>query len=765
MKTVSDAYKSGMKALLRERSYVKVFFENADMTAAGDDGATEDRGWSSNGEAIISNKYFLDQPTYEVEGIATLELNHWELAGKFMIKQNGWAWEDYVSEAISDENGDYETAPVLTREFEDLHSLPGIDLTLDYFTDNYPRELTVVFFRDSEQVDEILFSPTERRVKEERLLDDIDKFEITFGSTLPYHRARLRHVLYGVERVFGNEEIVSCKQNHDVDPLSRRLPIEQFTFTIIDYEHRYDPDNPSALYKYIDINSPIAIQYGYTLADGTVEWLKADRYLLDAKPKVKDDQATFTATGLIGSMTGKYYKGKFYSSRYPLYMIAFNVLNDANLPPSPAGPLQPWYIDESLQYMYTKAVLPVDTHANCLQLIAHAARCRLYTDDDNIIHIEPFGVTKSGLYHGEFTDNGHTIFSNWDTVDKGGDVDYTWVTLELNRWLLDGSDQRIMPILYPGETLLNGYVGSAISGENGVYDDLPLFSRTFDVPHDLRTVSLRFDSFSDEFPRTITVKYYRIHIYPWGLVSTVTVANNRESEVSINNNDATDIDMIEVILDNGLPYRRARVTKAYYREGDFTLNFDTISEHSQTLSKIDQLKDVKVAKTVYTPDTESSDLYEETTTKTQLHVELGCLATDVQITVTGGSMESSEIYGRAVDMVLSSGTKTVKITGKRINESSVVVSYDVADSGETDTEENPLITEDDMSDALAEHVAKYLQMRNTYDADYRGNPELEVGDVIGLQTRYTDEMDALVLTDEITFNGSLRGKIKVKGLI
>ena len=95
----------------------------------------------------------------------------------------------------------------------------------------------------------------------------------------------------------------------------------------------------------------------------------------------------------------------------------------------------------------------------------------------------------------------------------------------------------------------------------------------------------------------------------------------------------------------------------------------------------------------------------------------------------------------------------------------MVVSYDVAGDGETDVEENPLITSDGMSDALAEHVAKYLQMRNTYDASYRGNPELEAGDIIGLQTRYTDDMDALLLVDEIEFNGSLKGKVKVKGLI
>ena len=84
---------------------------------------------------------------------------------------------------------------------------------------------------------------------------------------------------------------------------------------------------------------------------------------------------------------------------------------------------------------------------------------------------------------------------------------------------------------------------------------------------------------------------------------------------------------------------------------------------------------------------------------------------------------------------------------------------------EIDKEENPLITNDTMCQALANHVKSYLQMRNTYEANYRGNPEMEVGDIIGLQTLYTDEMDALILVDEITFDGSLSGKMTVKGLI
>ena len=172
-----------------------------------------------------------------------------------------------------------------------------------------------------------------------------------------------------------------------------------------------------------------------------------------------------------------------------------------------------------------------------------------------------------------------------------------------------------------------------------------------------------------------------------------------------------------------------------------------------------------MARYSYSPDSDTQTLFEGTTAETHFHVEFSGLAQDIQISVSGGTLISSEVYARAADLVLSSGTKTVVITGKTLTESSVVVSYPVALEGEIDKEENPLITSDEMSQALAAHVMRYLQMRNTYDTEYRGNPEMEAGDIIGLQTAYTPEMDALVLVDEITFNGSLKGKMKVKGLI
>lgn len=749
MKSVSNAYKASMKAMLRNRSYVRITFGNVDTTAA------TDGEWESNGAASISEFETVDYAYQYGDTYAALELNRWALDGKTLIVPTGEAVQDgFISSLMSDAEGNFSTPPVITREFSLKHIFPGLTLTFDTRQQEWPLEVTADFYLNGEVVDTQTVPVTSVQATITTTATEVDKVTITFDRCLPYRRPRLENVLYGLNVQFVNKDIVSTQQKHDVDPLSRRLPTETMQFTILDYEHKYDPDNPAGIYAYVDKNSPIEIQFGYELPDGSVEWLKPDNYVLNAKPSAQNNQATFNGTGLIGSLTGTFYKSKLGSKS--LYDMAQEVLLDAGLTLTEQGE-NPWEIDDALKDMFTTAALPIDTHMNCLQLIAHAACCRLYTDDDNIIHIRPFGVTVIGIYNGVWADNGHVWFSEWDTIDKGNTAENTYATFELNRWTLGGDSQIILPDSNAGQ---RGYISEAMTGADGSFTNPPVFTKTFDVPHDLPVLAIRFDTVLDEFPGAVQVKYYHDDT----LLDTQT-ATIDSVEVYVSSNLAIECTKIEVTMIGNLPYRRGRVTKVYYRETDFTLDFTSIGENSQKISKIDELKSVSVARYSYTASNDTSTLYEGTTTETELHVEFSGLAQDVQISVSGGTLVSSNIYARAADLVLSSGTKTVTITGKTLTENSVVVSYPVAQSGEIDKEENPLITNDMMCQALANHVKNYLQMRNTYEASYRGNPEMEVGDIIGLQTLYTDEMDALILVDEITFDGSLSGKMTVKGLI
>lgn len=750
MKPVSNAYKQSMKSILRNRSHVRIVFSNVDTEAA------KNGEWVSNGAMGYSELDTVDFPYQYGETYATLELNRWALDGKTtLLPTSGLMRDGFVSSLISDAQGNFSTAAVLVREFSTPMTFPGLTLTFDTRTQEWPLSLTARFYLNGQVVASGTVQITDTMAVVEERAVSCDKIELVFEAMLPYRRPRLEEVLYGVKVQFTSDGVLaSTKQSHDVDPLSRRLPKESFQFTILDYEHNYDPDNPSGIYVFVDKNAPVSIQFGYELPSGVVEWLKPDKYVLNAKPTTQNNQASFTGTGLIESLTGTFYKGRL--GRKSFYDMAEEVLLDANLTLTEQEE-HPWVIGESLKSMFTTAALPIDTHMNCLQLIAHACRCRLFTDDDNIIHIKPFGVTVIGIYSGVWADNGHLWYSEWNTVDRGNTAPQSYVTLELNRWVMDGGNQ----VVISDDPVDTGYIGNHLSGSDGTFSTAPVFSKTFDVSHDLPVVAIRFDTPLEEYPSAIRVRYYSGDI----LLDTQIVENIDSPEVMVSSNAAFDCTKVEVTALSALPGYRLRVGKVYYRETDFTLDFTTIGENTQSISKIDQLKAVSVARYSYSPDSDTQTLFEGTTAETHFHVEFSGLAQDIQISVSGGTLISSEVYARAADLVLSSGTKTVVITGKTLTESSVVVSYPVALEGEIDKEENPLITSDEMSQALAAHVMRYLQMRNTYDTEYRGNPEMEAGDIIGLQTAYTPEMDALVLVDEITFNGSLKGKMKVKGLI
>ena len=584
MKQVSEAYSESMASQMRNRSHVRVLFNNNDTTIPSDG------EWVGNGELSISDTATLDYNRMYGDPYATLELNRWTLDGSFDIVPDDGAVTGFVSSAISDENG--VTDAVLTREFSKQHTIPMLTLTFDTRTGIHPGSVTIDFYLEGAIAKTFTVPVTGDSVALTTDVEACDKIVVTFGQMPPYRYPRLEGVTYGVQKIFDGNVIESTKQAHDIDPLSRRLPKETMQFTILDFEHQYDPDNPTGIWKYVAEKSAVALQFGYQLPAGTVEWIKADQYILDSRPAFANNRATFKATGSVGRLGGTYYKGTLGEKSF--YDLAVDVLRDAELPPMPDGS-DPWVIDDSLKTMYTTAALPIDTHANCLQLIAHACCCLFRTDDDNIIHIEPFAV-------------------------------------------------------------------------------------------------------------------------------------------------AEDAEMEDLIID-----------------------FTSIGQNSQTMAKIDPLMAVMVAK-YSNVSSAQTEIYRETTTETDLHIEFSSAADNVGVTISGGSIISKNIYARAADLVLSAGTKTITITGRPITEQYSLYTLPIKSTGSIDVEKNPLITNREMCVALAEHTAKYLQFRNTYDLSYRGNPEMECGDIIGLQTPYTPLIKGLMLTDEITYNGALKGKAKVKAI-
>ena len=844
MKTATQAYKSQMAKLLRNHSYVGIAFGNIDVSA-GSDGA-----WTGTVNSW-SNNQTIDFPHVYTSTVVTLERNRWTLNGTQVILPTTNVNDGIVANKLSNSSGTISYAQ--TRDFEFAHALSGLTITFDTVTGEYPTKLTVKFVDEDGNAHTETVSPTCVTVEVPYVCETTKQVVITFTKMIPNRRPRIRTTLWGIGYSYSNADLVSCSQSNDVDPLSRRLPQEKFSFTILDYEHKFDPDNPSGVYSTINRGAPISVSYGYELDNGTIEWLASDTYNLDNKPIFKNSKVTFTGTGLLATMTNNYYRGQLGQTSF--YDLAVDVLTDANLTPSAIGG-HPWEVDTSLQTMYTTAPMPIVSHAVALQMIAHACNCRLYTDDQNIIHIEPFGVTPAGVFGGTFEDSGHAWISSWDSVDYGADQEATYVTLERNRWVLgtaqvvadernliprgyvtdndapglaftrqpvdasapDGakattwveavgegityqwwyknegqtsfSKSSIVSAKYTvtmgasrdnrqlycqitdvyGNTMNSDIITLTIAPESQgtpsgntdtLWSELPeTATKRFDILHDVPRVVITFDQISGDYPDYFTVSFYDRD-------DTLLYSNVEHPTSTTHTINTTVEDCSYFTISNikmKLPDRRARITKVAYFETDFALTLDSIKQDTIVTSKLDKLRNVTVAEYSYTAgDTTRTKLYEATTTETNLHIEYQ-MASDITISVTGGSVVSSNIYAQAADIVLSSGTKTIVVSGITINEGSVVHTYSYGSSGEDDIEENKLITNKAMADAHAEHVSTYLTLRNTYDSEYRGNPELEAGDIISLQTPYDNVVYGIVLVDSINFGGSLSGKLKVKGL-
>ena len=148
--------------------------------------------------------------------------------------------------------------------------------------------------------------------------------------------------MFGMELVFNQAELAEATQTMEVDPIGRRLPTGEFSFSAVNVNlltgnqnGMYDPDNSRGVWKYFEQRNPITVRYGQQLTGGMkwsdaaalkwadlvvsgwkeiyqggiVEWIPGGRFYLTGQPAVEGLYAKFSATDALGLLDGSYYKG------------------------------------------------------------------------------------------------------------------------------------------------------------------------------------------------------------------------------------------------------------------------------------------------------------------------------------------------------------------------------------------------------------------------------------------------------------------------
>ena len=104
----------------------------------------------------------------------------------------------------------------------------------------------------------------------------------------------------------------------------------------------------------------------------------------------------------------------------------------------------------------------------------------------------------------------------------------------------------------------------------------------------------------------------------------------------------------------------------------------------------------------------------------------------------------------------------MSISGHRY---SIVTRYAVKElneRGKNITWNNPLVSDADTAQKLAEWLGEYYSAGVEYEYDTRGNPELDVGDIIFQDNDYRTNMKVSLYRSTLKFGGSLSGRVTTR---
>lgn len=368
MYPVTAKWKEETEQTLRNPSYVRIVFGVTAPDAPGLSTQTD------NGHLPYSDVDSVDVGTTAPSTYQTLERNRFILDGKNPLPpESNPIYQGYAGLTISGDAGTYTTKPLVKISFGDYVQFPGLTFQFDDSMGDYPNSFRILAKKDSVSVFDKTYSPDTTYWE---MADQIPLCnELSFywlNSNIPHRRARLLSLTYGLVSRLGSDDIASCSSTKEIDLLSSKIPKQEFEFTLIDTQRRYDPENPSGLWEYLESRQPVNYQYGYELADGSIEWipwgLSYSTGDFDVSKSGIVAEVSVKCAGLADHLTMTYDEGVYSAAGRSLFDLATDVMRFAGF----ENTIQ---LDNALKDIYTHNPLPSSKVNECLQLIANAGRC------------------------------------------------------------------------------------------------------------------------------------------------------------------------------------------------------------------------------------------------------------------------------------------------------------------------------------------------------------------------------------------------------
>lgn len=728
MYQTSQEYKESMKRPVRNQSYMKIQLGLINQEAQQTAGLSDTNKYNdfSDAESIFNQ--------HTVRRYATYESNFWKANGiSFFLPEKK---SDYRKDGITSTNLFEESFHVKFVFGCGKSDIKGLTIK---FGRNYPTKFTIV----TDNATSFEYENTEELFKSDDVFENTESIELVITEmNVPNARVRIDYIIFGLGLEYDDEWISEASSNTTLSAINEDLPESEFKVTLCNDDQLFNVDNPSSDINFLESGQKVNVMMGYMLDDGNIEWIKMHS-LYVSEWSADDSSATITAVDILKYLDEKYYKGIYYEDGISLYDLAVLVLTDAGLNEDE------YYIDSYMKKVYVHNPLPNVTHKEALQIIANAGRCIMDYDRNGKIRIR---AAFKPTY--DTTSNGETYYSNTTMIDTL-DSKEQYATYEQNFWKADG-EKLFAPTDHHQDT---GYISASISDENGRFDVNPMLTRTLEAKYKAYGIMINF---SGNLPKKIVIRTYADDV----LNNTLTITSGIEQATEINY-DFPEYDRLEIEFPETEPNSRIHIDYlSLGAETSYSLEYDDLYS-TPVGTQLEKIKNVKVSRSLYSKSATKEDLTSETITysgENQIYyLNDPCYGYSVAIS-NAKSGQSAKIVssGAYYVEVAFSGVKTgenieVAITGYKYNVATSYYSQPVHNRGTEKEWKNPLISFDDHCQEVAKWLADYFASGIEYELDYRGEPAIDCGDVIGQENKYDPDLKTIIEQSQITFKSGVLG--------
>lgn len=210
-----------------------------------------------------------------------------------------------------------------------------------------------------------------------------------------------------------------------------------------------------------------------------------------------------------------------------------------------------------------------------------------------------------------------------------------------------------------------------------------------------------------------------------------------------------------------------------YNEAQATLDYDTIIG-DPTIEQKPMITIVEATEYGYSLGTELENLHESTLSLDGQHtltIPYSKAAYDVTLSISGsGSVVGGPEYSAtSVTVTINcTGVVTITVTGKPYIESTRIVRASVPLLHAGEVPQTAVISDNKLlfhekAQAAAEHVLSYYQKRIKQRLDFWGNPAIQAGDVLNIQTMFGVSKSGILERQDIKLSPSISTRLEVTG--